>query len=288
MMNLFQSKLMEHFQSRFPDDLLKKLEEKATIRRQTDFSQQRNPRLLEALNRIAAEDREAAKQRKHWTRQDDIDSLKPEQLDPLGVALLHWFKQDLPVICQEMKVMVKKIEMDRQPLITETVAESPIIELRPRRAAKQEKPAAKPPTEQEMFKAIYDLLDRANTKELFPYEFSEKENSKLPPMLPLDEKSSLIYEWLCYDDDIRLRTMRSISMHKLFAACRIDKVVFESIVEAADQHWDAIWSQAQRQGIDPNQHIDIAKVQQDLSCRLDFNEAVAKLWRELKLLRKRD
>ena len=210
------------------------------------------------------------RKRKPMSRQEALNSLQPKENDALAIAILHWYRIDLPKLCQQIKEIVKEIEM--------------------RHNGSQPNNTAPATPEARFFQSldpvkmteIYRLLDTANPRELFPYQFLEEEPLELPALMPMDAQTELIYNWICSDESIHYKAMYSITLHKAFTSAGIDGKVFREINDRENQQWESAIELAKSAGIDSYHHIDTDALAKQLAHRLDFNESVVILWKELR------
>ena len=249
----------------------------SAARQRMDFSKQRNSKMLEAIDQIAAADRV----KKCLSREEALSALHPTEKDPLAIAILHWCHEDVPSICKQIKQIVGEIEAASKEGPT---AQSPTRARTIRFVSLTNGPQLDPKKLEE----VYQLLDRADAKELLPYGTlnqnlsSPEDDIKLPDLKPMDPKTELIYRWLCTDHNIRYQAMYAISWHSAFKSLGIDRELFDAIEEMETQDRERTEEMATQAGFEPYCHIDAYKLREALHGRMNFSEAIVTLWKEIK------
>ena len=254
--------------TRTESELIKKQKLDSAARQRMDFSKQRDPFLLEAIDKRIAE-----RQNNKLTRQEALTALLPKEKDPLAIAILHWCHRDLPIVCKQIKDFVKDIE---------EVYRSQTGEFN-RWQIKFTSTESALPGHIDMNKLakVYELLDKADPKELLPYGY-ENQDFDLPELKPMDEKTELIYRWMCSNMDVRYKAMYSIVWHKAFKEAGIDREIFRLIEEIENNEREKMEEMAARAGFDPYHHIDTDALQEKLNVRMNFSEALLTFWKEIK------
>ena len=233
----------------FNFETLEEIKKKSAKRQKQNFQNERTAQRFAEIDKLVAEER----QRRNQSIRDVYQTNHDKVMDPLAIAIWHWYRQDVPALIKEVRQMVVDLNTENY-------------------------------FDQKSINELLTFLDQAEPNDFFPHADQEISKEDLPPLPSLPPEVRGIYDWIQIDCDVRHQTLLSIVRHKSFGREHLSKLLFEKIWEMQDEHHEFCRRNMESINQDAFCHIDFDKLRNFMEEKIGLSEALVRLWKEIRLL----